>query len=279
MQIQRSSPRAVRVFRIAILIAVVIVSGCGLAEYEERLRATSEFNEYIQTIEANLVAPIWENGGIKMRLPLPFDEQMAPPPIVENEDGEKVYGPDSRHPQILGIMLPGIVDAWRATLPGDGGGEVDSRIYVLSNQYRFRKVDGAYVEDPTQFFYDVEAALALAFNVIIPEGEANAPADNIRYRVTFPPQKSLARRFSTPKDYSAIRFVSSEPIAEQKLQAQLYEYSDVDLQVAVLVVGPQAFTPRFQQRLDLALQTLTIDKDAPADGSPTGRKRGGNLGF
>ena len=258
------------------------LTGCGLQLYEERLQASAEFNEYIQSMEANLVTAMWEASGIKMRLPLPFNDQIPRPPILKDEEGREYYGPDERHPQeMLGIVLPGIIDAWTANLPGDGGIDVESRIYVLSNQYRFETRDGAYIEDPTQFLNDVEAALALTYNVIVPEGEQNDPGDNFRYRATFPPPKSQARKFATPKDYTVIRFISAEPILNQRLQAQLYEHQVGELQVAILIIGPESFTPRFRQRIEMALQTLTVDpnaasQDKPGSGGSSGRR---DLGF
>lgn len=268
---------------IVFAIALIGVTGCGLATYEERLKASTEFYDYMQTMEANLASPIWDRSdlGIKMRLPLPFRAPMAGPELLMDEDGEQYFGPDPRHPEILGTALPGIVDAWQAQLPGEAGDLVDSRVYVLSNHERFKLVDGAVVDAPTEFFTDLEDQLATLFGVYIPEGESDQPSDNVRYAMTVPMMGSQSAKFIEPKRYSVIRFVAEEANEGQGIQVLLHEHQAGDIQVAVLVLGPKSFSSQFRQRLEMALQTLSVQPQAAAQmnqatGTP---QQGGVSGF
>ncbi|MEW4489223.1 hypothetical protein AB1L42_14165 [Thalassoglobus sp. JC818] len=269
----REGVRLIRMFKWGFsLILVIGITGCGLGTYEERLAASSDFNSYLQRVDANLTSPIWERAdlGIKMRLPLPFEAPMSPPPMITDQDGNSTYGPDDRQPPRLGVALPGIVDAWKADLPGEGGGMTEARIFVLSNHSRFRKIEGAFAEAPNEFLNDVEAALELAFNVSLPEGEANSPVDNLRYRYTVPQPQSDSLKYVSKKDFTAVRFASDQPV-----QAQLYELTSGDIQVAVVIVGPTSFTPRFRQRLEMALQTLQV---RPGTGESAAKESGGRRG-
>ncbi len=271
-------------FSIISFLAMTML-GCGYAKYEERLQASAEFYEYMENIDRNLASPIWERSdlGIKLRLPLPFRAPMPKPEVLQDEEGNTYYGPDSRHPQdSLGIELPGIVEAWQAFLPGESGEQVDSRIYVLTNHSRFILVDGALAEEPMNFMDDLEAELATVFDVIIPDGESNQPGDNVRYGMTVPPQGSPNSKFIDPKRYSVVRFLATDPENGPPFQAVLYEHFAGDIQAAVLVIGPKAFTSQFRQRVDLALQTFSVRPQASAQmnqSTGTATPSGGSSGF
>lgn len=272
------------VSRLSLLVLLTSsVSGCGRAKYEERLKASSEFYEYTQTIEANLTSPIWERSdlGLKWRLPVPFRVAMQRPELLKDEEGNTFLGPDSRHPEALGIELPGIIEAWQTFLPGETGEQVDSRIYVLSNHSRFILVEGALEEEPIEFLNDLEALLGTTFDVVIPEGEANTPNDNVRYGASHPVPGSPHSKYIDPKKYSVIRFTSEEPVNGQQIQAVLYEHLASDVQAAILIVGPKSFSAQFRHRVDLALQTFSVQPrvSAQIDKSTGTSTTGGSSGF
>lgn len=241
-------------------LAMILCSACGQAKYEERLQATAEFYEYMGAVEANLSSPIWERAdlGMKMRLPIPFRVPMPGPELLTDAEGNQYFGPDPRQPDVLGGDLPGIVEAWQATLPGESGEPVDSRIYVLTNHSRFRLVDGAIIEEPMEFLADLEAQLSAVFGVFVADEEANQVADNMRFALTVPAPRSVSAKYITPKQYTAIRFVSEEPVNGQQIQAMLYSQQAGDIQAAVLILGPRSFSSQFRQRIDLALQTFSV---------------------
>ncbi len=268
-----------------IVLSAMVWLGCGQAKYEERLQASTEFYEYMETIERNLASPIWERSdlGLKLRLPMPFKVPMTKPETLQDEDGNTFPGPDQRQPQeLLGIELPGIVEAWQAFLPGESGEQIDSRIYVLTNHSRFKLTDGALTQEPMEFMDDLEAELATAFDVIIPDGEANQVGDNIRYGLTVPPSGSPNSKFINPKRYSVIRFLSADAESGPPVQAVLYEHFAGDIQAAVLIIGPKSFTSQFRQRIDLALQTFSVSRQASSQmnqSTGTATPSGGASGF
>lgn len=264
-------------------LLLISITGCGQATYEERLKASAEFYEYMQQIEANLASPIWERNdqGIKMRLPLPFRAPMQGPERLTDDDGNIYFGPDPRQLEALGLELPGIIEAWQAELPGESGEGIDSRIYVLSNHSRFKLVDGAVVDEPMEFLTDVENILSQLFDVSIPEGISDRPADHLRYAYTTPTPGSAAAKYTSPKKFTVIRFVTDVPINGQAVQASLYEHQSGDIQAAVLVVGPRSFSSQFRQRLELALQTLAVSplKSSEINRSTGKTEQGGVQGF
>lgn len=264
-------------------IAFLVSVGCGLATYEERLQASAEFNEYMQTVEANLATPIWERSdlGMKMRLPLPFRAPMPGPELLVDEEGEQFYGPDPRHPEVLATTFPGIVEAWQTTLPGESGEQIESRIYILSNHSRFKLVDGAVVDEPAEFLNDLELLLADVFDVVLPEGEANTPGDNLRYKLTVPMTGSTAEKYIEPKRFSVIRFKNDGLSDGRDLQVVLHEHQAGDIQVAVVVIGPASLSSQFRQRLEMSLQTLSVQPQVAAqiDKSTGTTQQGGVSGF
>lgn len=265
------------------MVALLLPQGCGVAKYEERLQATAEFYEYMNLIEANLASPIWERSdlGLKMRLPLPFRIPLPGPELLVDEEGHQEFGPDPRQPAALGIELPGIVEAWQAPLPAESGHMQDARIYLLTNHSRFKKVDGAVLEEPMEFIDDLENQLANLFGVDIPEGETDRPADHIRYSIVAPVPGSAYAKYIQPKRYSVIRFVSDQPINGQVVQVLLYEHRAGDIQTAVLMIGPTTFSSQFRQRIDLALQTLAVTPQISAqmDKATGTARQGGVSGF
>ena len=266
-----------------LVLMASLLTGCGVATYEERLKASSDFYEYMNTMEANLTSPIWERAdlGMKWRVPMPFRAAMPRPQLLQDEDGNTFPGEETRQPEVLGIELPGIVEAWQTQLPGETGEQVDSRIYVLTNHSRFKLVDGALAEEPMEFLNDLEALLGTTFNVVIPEGEANSPGDNVRYGVSHPAPGSPHSKYIDPKNYSVIHFTSDEPVNGHQVQAVLYEHLAGDIQTAILIIGPKSFSSQFRQRVDLSLQTFSVQPQLSSqiDKATGTSTTGGTTGF
>lgn len=261
----------------ALLLAA---AGCGSGTYEERLAQTSEFFEYLHTVDSNLAAPAWDRRdlGMAMRVPLPFSRPLPGPERHKDEEGNEFLGPETRHPDVLGIDLPGLEEAWQAPLTDDAGEPIDARFYILTNHDRIRMKDEGG-PPPADFLYDLDNLLMNAFGVTIPDGEAPQPADNVRFRHVVPARGSVHAKYTTSKDYSAIRFVPSEPVAGRRLQGLLFKRESGPVQAAILVIAPQGLTSQFRQRMDLSLQTLQISAQLPTGGTaPGGAPRPGGSG-
>jgi len=241
--------------------------GCGSAKYEERLQESNRLFEYLEQVDSSL-SPLWQQRryGLSMRLPLPFSKPMPGPEKVVDEDGNEYYTPDERQPSEYNLTLDGIVEAWSTELPDENGNPVESRIYILSNYERYlRESDGGPAA--VNFTEELELSLMDAFQVTIPDGEANAPGENIRYREMIPARNSPRAQYTTPVDYTVIRIIPSEQVVGEERQALLYENTTGDIQSAILVICPKLVSPNFLKRLEIGLQTYTVLGKAPKSGS------------
>jgi hypothetical protein len=256
--------------------ALAVLSGCGSATYEDRLQQTRDLYEYLHLVETHLASPAWNRSefGLAMRVPKPFGRPMEGPEVTIDEDENEIRGPDPRHPDILGIDLPGLIEGWSAELPGDDESPVAARFYVMSNHERFLTRDDGGLP-PDEFHADLERLLMNAFQVAIPDGEAARPADNARFRHQVPARGSQHARYTTPKDYIAIRFVPNEPIGGESLQGLLYQRREGNVQAAILILAPTSLSATFRQRIDLALQTFQVSPETPqrAAPGPDGQRR------
>lgn len=258
----------------------LFVAGCGLATYESRLESTREFFEYMQTLNNNLARNTWERRelGLSMRVPQPFNAPMpAPPAPKEDEEGNLLYEPDLRQPDYLGIDLPGLVEGWRSELPGAGPVADSIFLYAMTNHDRFA-TEAASGPAPNAFLADLEYILGEAFGVTIPDGESAQPADNMRYRLIAPPPGSMQEKYTTRKDYLAIRYVPEQPVAGQMLQGLLFERQVGDIQVAILCICSQSVSTQFRDRLLLSLETLAVSGQTPRPAAAGGAATGGGGG-
>ncbi|MCA8999253.1 MAG: hypothetical protein KDA80_19830 [Planctomycetaceae bacterium] len=259
------------------LALTMSLSGCGLAEYEERLQRSTQLYNYLATLDGALAQNPWKRGdvGMAMRVPQPFNQPLAGPEVLTDDDGNQFYGPDPRQPDYMPLGLPGIVEAWQAEFPTDSGESANAYLYVLSNFDRFLTAqDGG--PDPMEFLTDVEISLANAFGVAFPEGEAQQALDNHRFREFHPARNHDHAQFTVPKDYLALRVVPAEPIGDIPYEAVAYERTSGDIQTVVLLVTPGPTSAQFRQRVDLALQTLEVSGQAPRTGG--GEPSGGSPG-
>jgi len=240
------------------LCLLLLLQGCGQKTYEERLQRTVAFYSYLQEIEANL-SPAWvrQDVGMSMRLPVPFRTPLPGPEFHKNQLEELVAGPDPRQQTPFGVPLPGMVEAWSATLDS-GNAEPDTWIYILSNHARMAdEADGG--QPAREFITDLERELMNICQVTVPDGVTSQIKENQRYRMSAPPPGSPHERYTSGKEYSTIRFVPELPILDKELQVFLYERRAEDAQAALLVVCPKTATSQFRQRIEMALETWSVD--------------------
>ncbi|QDU36257.1 hypothetical protein Mal4_05410 [Maioricimonas rarisocia] len=243
-------------------LAGLWLHGCGSEVYEQRLQETAAFFAYMDKLNDNL-EPVWrrQDFGLSMRPPKPFQLMPAPVPPEVEEGEEPPPVEDTRQPVFLGTELPGLIEAWRADLPSDGGEQVPAFLYFLGNHQRF--LDLARSEgvgaDPATFLSELEIVLQQALGVTLPEGESRQADPNTRYRERLPKEE----RYAIPKDFTAIDFEPPEPIGGVPLRLHLYQYQTGQVQVALLMVYPADVRDRPQERLKLALETLNVSGQAP----------------
>ena len=118
---------------------LLLVVGCGHAEYETRLAESKKYYAYLDKIEQNL-APKWVLQGNLMDLRVPKQFALIPAPVpVKKEDGTfEPITSDPRQPDYLPLALPELFGAWEAVFKVTTEGSVEERkgyIYVLSNYW------------------------------------------------------------------------------------------------------------------------------------------------
>lgn len=251
-----------------VLAAGATLSGCGQKAYEERLQQSRLFYEYLQSVEEALASPAWirNDVGMSMRVPKPFGRVMSGPETFKDKDGDLVKGPDPREKNSLGTPLPGLVEAWEAALDSEDG-QPNAWIYMVSNQERFREMDQGG-PPPEEFLTDLENELMRVFQVTIPEGETSKTGDNLRFRQWSPAQNSARALYSTPKDYTVIRFVPNPEFNAADLQASVYERKAGKVQAALVLLTRKSTSAAFRQRVEIALETLEIDEVIPTRKRP-----------
>ncbi len=242
-------------------LLLLLLSGCGGSKYEERVARTSQFYDYLTSMNASL-SPAWirRDLGLSMRPPFPFKSPMSGPPVQKDQLGKEVIGLDPRQETPLGVPLPGLEEAWAGNLDTSKM-EPDIWMYVLTNHSRLKEeADGG--RPANEFLIDLERELMSVFQVTIPDGETSQPKDNIRYKAKIPSPSSPSANYTTPQDFSVIHFVGELPVQDQELSGLLYARRVDKTQVAILVILPKDAPLAFRQRLELALATLSVDNVA-----------------
>lgn len=265
-----------------LLVAVLMAVGCGGAEYEARLERSRGLYDYLQQLDGGLSSPAWNRAdvGLAMRLPKPFLQPLPAPAPVKDEEGNILpITDDPRQPLVLGVELPGLVEAFQASL--GGADEPEARLYICTNHQRFIDLGPSTVK-PDEFLLDLEAALQTGFGVFLSPAESQVPGDNVKYRVLAPGRASNHAQYTTPKDFTAIRFVPNEPPGGSDIEAMLYEHRSGPIQIGILCLFPRNAGASFRERLEMSLETLVASSEAPkprsgSAGSPGGGGR--NAGF
>jgi len=246
------------------MLVVLLLAGCGQKTYEERLQQSRMFYDYLQTVEDALAEAAWNRTdlGMSMRVPKPFSMPMPGPQKYKDKEGELVTGPDPREKNSLGTPLPGLMEAWEAAIDSPDG-QPNAWIYLLSNQDRFREADEGGPK-PDDFLTDLENELMRAFQVTIPEGETSRVGDNVRYRQWIPAENSDRAQYTTPKDYTVIRFMPDPEYNSADVQATVYERKVGKVQTALVFLTRKSTSAAFRHRVGIALETFEVAEVVPA---------------
>jgi len=249
------------------LLACVHLIGCGGGKYEERLKRSVDFYNYLTNMNSNL-GGAWnrQDYGMTMRPPLPFGVPLPGPEIIKDQLGKESLGPDPRENTPLGIPLPGLIEGWAGHLDSSSE-EPDVWMYILSNYSRFLEEEGEG-RPPADFLTDLERDLMGVYQVTIPDGETSQANVNTRYRAQFPPSNSPGAAYATPTDHSVIQFVTEIPIRGKNLEGLLYERRVDKTQAAVLVILPKDAPVQLRQRVEMALATWSVDNVVPKRKNP-----------
>ncbi|MBX3443174.1 MAG: hypothetical protein KF774_12280 [Planctomyces sp.] len=268
---RRSRSRSPGGLSAALIAASLGMTGCGGDLYDSRLARTAELFEYRDQLDQALQGT-WSRDefGLRMRIPRGYVMLPPPPPPVVLEDGTIEAAADDRHPGFLGIELPGLVDAWR--LPNVGS------LYICSNHQRFvdQMQTGVNAADPNTLLTDVELALQQGLRFTLDAAPAGSPSDvNARFVEKIP----AVARFEIPKDFLAITISGEEIENLDPLAAQVYEYTNGPVQVAIVCIYLKSARVNPDRALRLALETLKVDGQPPRASAAGGARGGGGTNF
>lgn len=254
-----------------ILVVVLGLSGCGGARYEERLAETKKLIEYQNKLNANLGRP-WSEMNVTLRMPNVLNQLPNPEPAVDAEGNPVPAGPDPRQPAFMRVPLPGLLSAWQGSVGADVEGtlsQVPVYAYVMGNHEFWARGE---MEDATVFDATVTRAVA--------EGLAlELPQENSWKRENYPQGRSYV-----PPQVAQVWTERTSPsvfVDRTRAQVSLHLFQNGDMKLAVLFVVPLTIDPneRFDEKIELALQTLKLSSEKPATASGRGPARDANTGF
>lgn len=100
----------------------------GWNDYEDRLQSTASEFTYHTLLDQNLAVDMWQEAGVALRVPQPFQPVPNAVGIMSEEHAF------SR--EVLGEPLPGVLGSWQAMLPGQEGQPPQSAyLFLVSNQH------------------------------------------------------------------------------------------------------------------------------------------------
>ena len=127
-------------WRTAIIGALWLLAGClselpdsdsgigSFGDYEDRLKATQAEFAYYSLLDQNLSPTVWEEEGIALRVPKPF--QFVPASKDERNQEHAL----SR--EVLSEPLPGVLGTWKAMLPSKNAKPPQTGyLFLLSNHH------------------------------------------------------------------------------------------------------------------------------------------------
>lgn len=225
-------------------------AGCGLEEYERRLKATEDYYAYQERLDRNL-SPVWKTPPIEaLRVPLQFTE-IPPPQPVEGPDGQLEAPPeDSRQPDYADFRIPGLIGAWRADVDVLGGENRDQKpvyLYVATNHQLL-------LGDKTEalnFLENLLTAMEADFQTTkAPQGTA-----------TFP----KGHQFSPRQEFENYTITGDAAIHDTRYVSDVYTIKQTENHVAIILVRPEGMDPmsKIHDRLQLSLETLRVSAAAP----------------
>lgn len=229
--------------------------GCGLEEYERRLKATEDYYSYQDRIERNL-SPPWKSPPVdSLRVPLQFKE-MPPPQPVPGADGKLEEPPvDPRQPDYASLTIRGLIGAWRTDVEAQVGGNREQRpvyLYVATNHQML-------LGDKTEALGFLENLLASL--------EADLQTTKVTQgAVSFP----KGHQFSLKQDFENFVISGDAAIHDTRYVLDVYTTKQAENQVALILVRPEGMDPmsKIQDRLQLTLETLRVSAAAPQPKQP-----------
>lgn len=252
------------------LIAIAVL-GCGAEQYDQRLRQSKDYFNYLDKIEQNL-GPKWSDGRIVelLRVPRQFQQIPAPPPPAKDEEGRtEAPAVDPRQPDYINLVFPQehLVAAWEAPFTVDtADGATSTRkgyIYVLSNYWMFLGEDPA---EALKFLGIAVQHVGDALENHIPQAELEKPV------VELYPKPG---RYLPASSYSVFTF-QPKAITDRDSTVNytftMYAKQNGNIQSVILVALPDRISSqeKLVDRIPMMLENFHITKTEPKPGNQSG---------
>ena len=235
------------------LLATLVFSGCGYAQYESRLSETKKYWAYLDKIE-QFLAPKWYAQEIQMELRVPNQFYLIPPPQrIQREDGT-VEEPsvDPRQPDYLNLTFPELFGAWETpltVLKTDGGQENrKGYLYAVCNYWQ---LVGEQASEAGQFLANLKTHMAEKLQV--------PPSDE---RVENQPSGYPAYQPISPFDVCDFKGIEIEGIRYNFTVYSKTSGSVIGVLILVLPEGMDA-PQKISERIPLMLASFNLAKSPP----------------
>lgn len=254
-------------------LLLLVTGGCFEQKYVERMQVTIKFYAHMDDLNRNL-GGVWSGGGFQFRAPLGFEFVPLPPPPVPDPNeppppANAAAPEDPRHPEFLGVTLPGLTGVWEKMVSVDDPNGPTTRkayIYLHSNVSLFSvPPDRPGRIDPLKFNDHVINLLANDLGIQFKQEDWR--------REEFPSGFNLVPKVVC----DSLVLLPERPIEETKMAFKVYITSQKDTQAMMIFVYPDAIsaTEKLADRIIKSLETLRIPADAsqaliPASGSGGG---------
>ena len=261
--------------RLAGVLTLALIAGCGTEYYQERLGETARQFAYYHKLNENL-GEKWISAGIEFRAPEQFEPDLVAESVTgENDEVQQVLVP--RQPQYFeSVDLPGLVGSWQARVdsPSAGAQPAAAYLYVMTNREMF--LDAEARNSAADFHTLVLESVCAGAGVEPPE--ATRPPWN---EDTFPPFPTQAAQSfaATRNTFNWISLVSPNPVGGVIREFRLYLQTAGDIQTAYLYVIPTdvSSSEHIHDRIDLSFETLKVDATIPQEGPEGGAAPSGSL--
>lgn len=228
----------------AIVWSCLFLGGCFEAKYESRLKVANDHFNHQTLLDANL-GPQWSSNGMSFRLPKTF-EAILPPASPQGEEKEgSVPALDPRQPDFLGMELPGLVGAWKASVTSQGQ-PASAYAYLLTNQSLLAMPAGPDRPNPAEFQNTTIEELSRAVKLTL------KPEDWMMEN--FPKQAGFVPQIA----YQSAMQESPREVAGKKMRYYLYKRDEGDVQLIVLFIIPSQTTDPIADKIPLSLETLVF---------------------
>jgi hypothetical protein len=255
------------------VVAGALLAGCGRETYERRLDDSKRYFTYLDKMNQNL-SPPWGGKGVRLRVPIQFQEIPGPKPKPKKKAAGKGNAKDApeppgderdpRQPNYADLTLPGLQGAFSSKLATAGKGREMGYLYVLTNGELLGKKGSD--EKAAQFNNTVLHTIAQAV------GQPDPAPDKLGTNSVPKGEPWVAKR-----TFKMVRPGFPAAIYDKDYRIAVYSCKDQKNEVTLVYVLPEnvSAAEKLPANIDLSLETLQITKSAAVPGTPEAKAAAG----